>query len=164
MSISPILFRQALAQYASGVTVVTTYQADQLHGVTVSAFSSVSAEPPLVLICLSNHIHSLQAVQSTGYFAVNILSAAQQTLGLRFAGLLPEFASNRFLNQAWTAAPSGSPLLPDTLAWLDCRVWQVVPAGDHTIVIGLVTAADVTPAAPGLIYQNRQWQRPSPLT
>lgn len=128
-------FRDALGSFASGVTIVTTLDAQgQPAGLTVSSFASVSLEPPLVLWSLLNASSHLQDFLRCQHFAINVLAADQLLLAQRFAtpGL------DRFRNLQTVRAASGVPLLPGALAWFECRRHAQHLAGDHTIFIGQV--------------------------
>jgi flavin reductase (DIM6/NTAB) family NADH-FMN oxidoreductase RutF len=151
-------FKQALAQFASGVTVVTTQHAGERAGVTASSFTSLSLEPPLVLVCLAKGLSAYQLFAQSGVFAVNVLGVHQLELGQRFAGLLPD-SEDRFDGLAYGTATTGSPLLPDSLCWLDCRVWNIYDGGDHSIFVGEVLDLDVADANNPLLYYKRDWQR-----
>ena len=151
-------FRAALAQWASGVTVVTTYQDEQNIGITASSFCSLSLDPPRILICVAKRLYTHKVIEETGVFAVNILSAAQEELGMRFAGKVPE-GEDRFDGIEITRAVTGSPLLPDVLGWLDCRLSDAFDGGDHTIFVGDVMAADAVEEGDPILYYNRQWRQ-----
>lgn len=151
-------FRTTLAQWASGVTVVTTLHEGQRLGITASSFSSVSLTPPRILICVAKRLFTHQAILSSGIFAVNILAADQQEVGMRFAGMLPE-QEDRFAGLAMTTAQTGAPLLPGTLGWLDCRLSATHDGGDHSIFVGDVVVAwgQEDDAAP-ILYYHRRWR------
>jgi len=131
--------RKMRSLFAGGVTVVTTVHEDKLRGVTVSAFSAVSLNPPLVLICLANESESKDWIAESGVFAVNILSDEQEFLSERFAARAP-IVNARFDGVPYHTASTGSPILADSLAWYDCRVEATHDGGDHTIFIGRVEA------------------------
>jgi len=160
MSIDEKDYKDALARWASGVTVLTTVHDNQWKGATVSSFTSASLKPPLVLVCLAQRLYTHQLVSTSGVFAVNILRHDQIELGQLFAGMRPE-VSDRFAygDWQWQTAPTGSPVLDDSLGWLDCRTVHTYPAGDHTIFVGEVQAIHVGDAAIPLSYFNRQWGR-----
>jgi|SRR5215218_3842240 len=141
-------FRSALSRFASGVTVVTTKDAaGRLHGITVSAFSSVSLDPPLILICIERSAGSHHVFQESGVFVVNILSSEQQELSDRFASQLPE----RFDGVDMALNIDGIPVLANCLANLECRVKLTADGGDHSIFVGEVETASVYEGDP-LIY------------
>lgn len=156
MTVEASAFKAVMGQWPSGVTVVTTADADGCHGMTASSFSSVSLDPALVSVCIARNLHTHDRVAASGIFAVNILDKDQVDMGLRFAGMLPG-VEDRFAGIDVTTAVSGAPLLPDTLGWLDCRVWQAYDGGDHTIFVGEVLAAGTAPTASPLLYHSRSW-------
>src|SRR5512139_777968 len=131
--------RKMRGLFASGVTVVTTVQEGKLRGVTVSAFASVSLNPPLVMVCLANESESKEWIAESGIFAVNILSDEQEFLSERFAARAP-IVNTRFDGVPYHTAITGSPILADSLAWYDCRVEARHDGGDHTIFVGRVEA------------------------
>lgn len=143
-------FRKALGCFASGVTVVTTLYPETRApaGVTVSAFSSLSLDPPLVLFCLGNRTSSLDAFRSYGHFAINILSEGQRDLSIRFASR----SGDKWAGVAAEAGESGVPLIADCLANLECRLVQVVEGGDHQIFIGEVIRLKHQEGGSPLVY------------
>lgn len=155
-------FKQAMSQFASGVTVVTTLFEDKPIGITATAFTSLSADPPLILINLGKKLFTHQVVTDSGIFAVNILSTAQKELGMRFAGMIPN-VTDRFEGVVTETAVTGSPLFKDALGWLDCRTWATYDGGDHTIFVGRVAAAHAVTSGAPLVYHNRQWQQAAAL-
>ncbi len=162
--VNPNQFKKALAQFASGVTVVTTMYQEHRIGVTASSFASLSLEPPLVLVCFGKQLFTHKAISEYGAFSVNLLSADQLDWGQRFAGMHPEI-KDRFAGIDVHTAVTGSPLLPDCLAWLDCKIWQIYDGGDHSIFVGEVVAAYATDATlMPLLYHNRQWQSAAALS
>ena len=151
--------RKMRGLFASGVTVVTTVHEGQLRGVTVSAFSSLSLNPPLVLICLANESESREWIAESGVFAVNILGDEQEFLSERFAARAP-IVNTRFEGVPYHTAITGSPLLAESPAWYDCRVAAVHDGGDHTIFIGLVEAIGFgAESKPPLLYFANRYQR-----
>ena len=151
-------FRLALRHFPAGVTIVTIRAGEEIHGLTVSAFASVSAEPPLIMVIIENRHHAYNLLQQTdAVFAVNILGEEQSELSNRFAWVKDE---DRFAQGDWTTAATGAPVLADALAWLDCRIHARYPAGSHTIYVGTVEASSVPKAeAPPLIYWNRGYRK-----
>jgi flavin reductase (DIM6/NTAB) family NADH-FMN oxidoreductase RutF len=131
--------RKMRGLFASGVTVVTTAHEGQLRGVTVSAFASVSLDPPLVLVCIANESESKEWIAESGIFAVNILSDEQEFLSERFAARAP-LVNAHFDGVPYHTAITGSPILDGSIAWYDCRVEATHDGGDHTIFIGRVEA------------------------
>jgi flavin reductase (DIM6/NTAB) family NADH-FMN oxidoreductase RutF len=159
MSVSSEEFRNVLRHFPSGVTIVTIQSplSDVVHGLTVSAFASVSPDPPLILISVDHRATAQELLDADGAtFAVNILGQDQVELSNRFAWVKDE---DRFALGEWSAAATGAPILKDALAWLDCRVYAQFVAGSHTIYIGEVIASGVPrPDAPPLVYWNRGYR------
>lgn len=156
MSVDPQTFKAVLGQWPSGVTVVTTLDADGPAGMTASSFSSVSLDPPLVSICIARPLQMHARIEKAGKFAVNILSKDKVDDGRRFAGMLPG-VTNRFEGVQTTTAATGCPLLPGMLGWVDCKLWAKYDGGDHTIFVGQVLAAGIDPTAAPLLYHSRAW-------
>jgi flavin reductase (DIM6/NTAB) family NADH-FMN oxidoreductase RutF len=152
----------AARRFAAGVTVVTATSDEGYQGITVSAFSLVSLTPPLVLVCINEFSQLLDAIHSSGAFAATILSSRQELLAERFAGRAPRPDSN-FSEIAHRTLLTGAPVFDGGLAWLDCRLQQVIPAGDHTIFLGTVVAAGVSEGQDDpLIYFGSQYRRLAP--
>jgi len=148
MTVDSVSFRKALGCFASGVTVVTAVdEAGEPAGLTVSAFSSVSLAPPLVLICLDKRVSSLATFRK-GPFAVNVLSEAQRAVSNRFS----EKRDDRFEGIAFTPGGNGAPVLAGSLVAVECNTHAVVDAGDHEIIIGAVTRVIFEEQAKPLIY------------
>ena len=131
--------RKMRGLFASGVTVVTTVHDGKLRGITVSAFASVSLNPPLVMVSLANESESKEWIAESGIFVVNILSDEQEFLAERFAARAP-IVNTRFDGVPYHTAITGSPIIDDSVAWYDCRVETSHDGGDHTIFIGRVEA------------------------
>ncbi len=155
-------FKRAMSQFASGVTVVTTRHGQTPIGVTASSFTSLSLEPPLVLVSLNKKLFTHNVIAESGVFAVNVLSAQQLEIGMRFAGMRPEI-TDRFAGLTTQTAVTGCPLLPDSLAWVDCTVWAMYDGGDHTIFVGEVKDLSVSDLDMPLLYHNRLWRRSESL-
>jgi len=162
MTFNPNDFKRAMGQFASGVTVVTTKHGETPVGITASSFTSLSLDPPLVLVSLNKKLFTHNVIAESGFFAVNVLSARQLDLGMRFAGMKPEI-KDRFAGLDIHTAITGSPLLPDSLAWVDCTVWATYDGGDHTIFVGEVKDLSVSEADMPLLYHNRLWRRSEAL-
>ena len=158
MAIDGQVFRSTLARWASGVSVVTSLHDGQRVGITASSFTSVSLEPPRILICVAKRLFTHHVIEESGFFAVNILTTEQLEWGMRFAGLLPE-QEDRFEGIATTTAATGAPGFPDVLGWVDCRLMHAYDGGDHTIFVGQVEAAHSTTAGEPLLYFSRQWRQ-----
>jgi flavin reductase (DIM6/NTAB) family NADH-FMN oxidoreductase RutF len=153
-TIDPATFRSVLGRFASGVTVVTVRDSQQYdHGMTVSAFCSLSLDPPLVLVCIEKSA-SLHGVLASGniasQFAVNILESRQEEIARRFAEEHP----NRFEGVGFSRGTTGAPIIEDCLAVIECEVQSRHPAGDHTIVIGSVINSSTSEGKPLLYYRG----------
>ena len=147
MAVSPDAFRAALRKFATGVTVVTVASGEELHGMTASAFASVSLSPPLVLVCLDKSSRTLSLVEEAGSFAINVLRSDQQETSQAFSrpGLKP------FASTSHRRGDNGAPVLDDAIAVLECSTYSVFEAGDHEVVLGEVTATAV-PGGDPLVY------------
>ncbi len=148
------IFRRTCAQFATGITVVTTLDGHgHPHGMTVNSFSSVSLEPPLVLVSIDLRNAILGHFISTEWFAINILAEHQEHLSRRFSTA----TENRFVDVEWSAGISGMPLLAGVLAHLECSVVRTFEAGDHTVLIGEVRSAAWHEGTP-LVYFNSSYR------
>ena len=144
-------FRETLSRVPTAVTIVTTLKDSHPHGTTVSAFCSLSAEPPLVMVALDRSSDLLQLLQEVGRFAVNLLAAGQEEVGRACARKGP----GKLADVPWRDE-GGLPRLERAAAFLSCDVEQVVPGGDHLVVIGRVTACDTDEFQP-LVYHRRRF-------
>lgn len=136
-AIDPRALRRAFGAFATGVTISTTLDpAGQPVGFTANSFSSVSLDPPLLLVCLAETASSYPAFRDAGRFAVNVLGAEQRALSTQFATR----GADKFAGVAWRMAETGAPVLDGSIAWFDCVTHALVPAGDHVILIGRVVA------------------------
>lgn len=148
VSIDEAQFRRVLGHFASGVTVVTACHAGVCHGITVSAFCSLSLDPPLVLICIDRRSGSHQLLELAQVFAVNILADDGEYVSRHFASR----DANKFATIAHHFGETGAPLLDQALATLECRLVNQYPGGDHTIFVAEVLAADTRDNAGPLLY------------
>jgi flavin reductase (DIM6/NTAB) family NADH-FMN oxidoreductase RutF len=145
-------FKKALQNWASGVTVVTAKsQSFGNQGMTVSAFSSVSAEPPQILVCVNRAVATGEGILESGMFAVNILSAKQTDTSNTFAGGISH--EDRFAAVPWEEGENGAPLLSESIASLECKVVEKLSSGTHWIVIGEVQRAVLRDGEPLLYYK-----------
>ncbi|HJL03522.1 MAG TPA: flavin reductase family protein [Polyangiaceae bacterium LLY-WYZ-15_(1-7)] len=152
-------FTQAMRRWASGVTILTSCADGEIHGMTVSAFSSVSADPPLVLVCANQSSTTHGVIQAGGIFAVNILAADQDELSTRFAFT---DAAERFEGVPWTQGSTGAPLLVGSLVQVECRVRSAHLEGSHCIYIGEVLHTFVRADAEPLLYFDGAYRRLAP--
>ncbi len=150
--------RDTLRLWASGVSIVTTAEGEHLAGMTVSAFNSLSIDPPLILVCLHKSATTAQRLQTTKHFAVSMLAEGQDDLSDLFAGrVLLEDKEERFIGLPTHTAVTGSPILSDCVAWLDCRVHEQYDGVTHWIVVGEVIATGAHPERAPLLYFNRDY-------
>jgi flavin reductase (DIM6/NTAB) family NADH-FMN oxidoreductase RutF len=151
----PSHFRSVLGHFPTGVTIVTGIVAGEPHGFTVGSFTSISLEPPLVGFFAIDGSESWTALRETGGFCVNVLRNTQADLCWRFARHGNE--ASRFDGVRWTRAPNtGSPVLDGVAAWIDCATEQVIPLGDHELVVGAVLALDhhIETSVPLVFYRG----------
>lgn len=151
MPVSQAEFRSALSCFASGVNVVTTIDAaGELHGLTVSAFCSVSLAPPMVLICIEKTTASHFAFLESRAFVVNILDESQAALSDHFATPLPD----KFIGLGYHSGIAGIPVLENSLANLECRIRHNFDGGDHSIFVGEVELATIRDGKPLVYFQG----------
>ncbi len=151
-------FRDTLAQFATGVTVVISGTGSSHQGMTVNSFTSVSLVPPLILFCADNRAVTLRAVKQSHRFTVSILCEEQEDLSRRFAELGPQ--GDLFAQIRTAPATKGIPYLFDSLGYLDCAVHNIIPAGDHHIVVGHVERLGRLSHGYPLIYFRHRYYRP----
>ncbi len=145
MGVDPASFRRALGQFASGVTVVTTRDASgRPHGLTVSAFCSVSLRPPLVLVCIDRRSEANAGMRESGLFAVSVLAEGQEDVSRRFAA----HGRAKVQDFPFVEGGHGLPLVPGALAHLECRVRSAHDEGDHTVWVGEVRGLAAQPGPP----------------
>lgn len=150
-------FRKVLGQFATGVAVVTTKLDGVPQGMTVNSFTSVSLEPPLVLFCADKRTRTNEVVGKSGVFAVNVLREEQRRLSEIFAGQGTDEERKAVL-WAREALATGAPVIEGSLGWMDCRVRQVIDAGDHVIYLGEVLDAGRGPMGAPLLYYRGTYQ------
>lgn len=162
-SVAPEAFKRAAAMFPSGVVVVTSRHGGTVHGITVSAFSSLSLDPPQILVCVSRWSKLNLMIQRSNAFAANILASDQAHLSAEFArpGREP-LESFDDMNVDNTTGVTGSPVLGAVAAYLDCAVVMACECGDHSVYMGDVLAADADPAKSPLLYFDRGYRRMDP--
>jgi len=151
-------YKRTLAHWATGVTVLSTLSGAEDVGITASSFTSLSLNPPQVLMSVSKRLYTHNALRESGIFAVSFLRDEQAEWGKRFAGMVPEI-EDRFEGIAIHRAETGCAILSDALAWVDCKVTHVYDGDDHSIFIGEVLAAGSSDEGSPLIYYHRNWRR-----
>jgi flavin reductase (DIM6/NTAB) family NADH-FMN oxidoreductase RutF len=153
--LDPELFRRVIGHFASGVTVVTARHDQTDHGMTANAVSSLSLEPPMLLVCVNTSTATAAAIEGSGAFGVNILHEHQGEVAERFAG---RHSPEKFERLEVSHGDLGSPLLDDALARIECGVKEQVSGGTHTVFIGEVRHAEALPGAP-LAYFRGEFGR-----
>lgn len=149
-------FRRALGCFATGVTVLSTLDAEgHARGMTISSFNSVSLDPPLILWSLALDSPSLPTFRDASHYAVNVLAADQQALSNRFASRL----SDRFEGVDTRSGLSGTPLLEGCCAWFECRHEATYPGGDHLIFVGRVERFAAQPGVAPLLFHAGAYAR-----
>jgi flavin reductase (DIM6/NTAB) family NADH-FMN oxidoreductase RutF len=148
------LFRRVCGKFATGITVLTLCDRNGApHGMTVNSFTSVSLDPPIILVCIDLKASILSRFEPSARFAINVLHEGQQELSTCFA----RNVRDRFEGLEWRPGETGAPILPGVLATLECSVTQMVEAGDHVIVLGKVLHASWGEGEP-LIYFNSSYR------
>jgi 3-hydroxy-9,10-secoandrosta-1,3,5(10)-triene-9,17-dione monooxygenase reductase component len=149
-------FRSALAKYASGVTVISGWQAGEPIGFTCQSFYSVSLDPPLVSFSVMTSSTTYPRLRASGYFVVNVLAGDQRALSDQFA----RSGTDKWSGVNWTPSPRGIPIIDGALTWLDCQIWDEHAAGDHVIVVGHVDALGPRPTGDRdpLIFYDRTYR------
>lgn len=160
-AIDPTHFREVLGQYPTGVCVVAARPGDGPPvGMAVGSFTSVSLDPPLIAFMPAKSSTTWPRIERVGHFCVNVLAAEQEPICRRFASKLLD----KFEGLEYRAAGSGSPILRDVVAWIDCDIQDVVDAGDHYIVIGAVRELQVERPGPPLVFFQGGYGRFHPLS
>lgn len=151
MSLEPDAFRAVMGRFACGVTVVTATDATGAdHGMTVSAFASVSLEPPLVVVCIDKTASMHDVITNAEYFAINVLAASQEALARRFA----DTGGQKFEGVGYTRGETGAPILNDVLAQIECKRVSSTETGDHALIIAETISASVLDVRPLLYYRG----------
>jgi flavin reductase (DIM6/NTAB) family NADH-FMN oxidoreductase RutF len=144
-------FRDVIGYFLTGVTIITTEHDGRPYGATASAVTSLSAEPPMLLVCMNKRSDTCRAVTSSRRFAVNILGANHADLAIRFAGKAPD----KFDGVTTTGGPWRQPLLDGALAVLECEVTEMVTGGTHIVFLADVLGAQARSGAPLTYYRGR---------
>ena len=158
MTLDTLAFRQIVGQFATGVTIVTTAHEGWLHGITVNAFTSVSLDPMLLLICIDKEAHAHEQLERAGRFAINILAEEQADLSTLFATKAPP-EQGRLRGAPFHESPAGLPLFDGSIAYLECDVTELMPGGDHTIFMGKVLGGEIVREAPPLLFYGGAYGR-----
>jgi flavin reductase (DIM6/NTAB) family NADH-FMN oxidoreductase RutF len=156
MTVGKESFRKAMARFATGVTVVTVDRGDgHVHGMTANAFSSVSLDPPLVLVCIDHRSRTLPLIQKQKRFGVNVLSQHQRAVADYYAKSTQDHEAGHRLGIRYSFTKRGAPLIEHALAQFDCKLTAAHVEGDHTIFIGEVEQASLHEGRPLLFYGGK---------
>jgi flavin reductase (DIM6/NTAB) family NADH-FMN oxidoreductase RutF len=150
-------FRAAMSAVPAGVVVVSARDGSGYRGLTASSFTSASLEPPLVLVCLDRLTRTRDAIAESGRYAVSVLERSQEFVAERFAGRAP------LVGPEWRDVPhdlgdAGLPVVRGCVAWFECELRELLPAGDHDIAIGEVTATGRGPGEPLVLWDRAYWR------
>jgi flavin reductase (DIM6/NTAB) family NADH-FMN oxidoreductase RutF len=161
MAINAEEFRAAMGSWPSGVTIITSRNGEQIHGMTVSDFSGASLDPPLALVCAAKTSVTTGVIEEGKCFGVNVLRVDQSALSNKFASKKDEF--KRFEGVETFEGKTGAPLLAGALVNLDCRLVAVHDAGDHVLCVGEIEEAHVREGEP-LVFFRGSYGRFEPST
>jgi flavin reductase (DIM6/NTAB) family NADH-FMN oxidoreductase RutF len=154
MAFDSLVQRRIMGHFATGVTVVTASVDGEIQGMTANAVTSLSLNPPLILVAVDKSAAMHASLTTSRNFALSVLTEDQEHLSRRFAMRGPKEVSDL----QWFTAASSSPILADALAWLDCRLADILPGGDHDIFIGEILAGDSREGLP-LLYFGGKYRR-----
>jgi flavin reductase (DIM6/NTAB) family NADH-FMN oxidoreductase RutF len=151
--------RDVFGMFATGITVLTAGQ-DSPHGMTANSFTSVSLEPPLVLVCVLRTARMHQAILDSGAFGVSMLAAGQEHIARYFASPTRPIGGGEFAMVDWAPGPhTGSPIVSDNIAWLDCSLTDVFDGGDHSIFLGRVLGLGRSRNSGALMFYRGSFHR-----
>jgi flavin reductase (DIM6/NTAB) family NADH-FMN oxidoreductase RutF len=156
------VFRKAMSLAVTGVNIVTTDGPLGRFGLTVSAVSSVSAEPPMILVCVNRNSPANNAIRSNGVFAINVLGAKQRPTAETFSGSDAHGGAYQFNDRDWLRSITGAPVLNEAVATFDCELETAITAATHTVFIGQVKATTKYTDTP-LLYTDRHYGKPASL-
>lgn len=151
-------FREAMSRVAAAVHIVTTAGSAGLGGLTASAVTSITVEPPMMLFCINKTSPSAARMIENGVFCINTLAVPDQPLSDIFAGRTDQHLEARFASGAWTKLVTGAPVLSTALAAFDCRLVEAKEVTTHLIMIGVVEAVAIAPEGEALLYAHRKYR------
>lgn len=163
MAVEATEFRRVAGCFATGVTIVTCQIGAITHGITVNSFTSVSLDPPLVLICVDQKARAHDLIREAGTFAVNVLAEHQRELCTYFARRLAPDPDDELRDVPHHPGANGAPLLDGAVAYVECRLTETFRAGDHSIYLGEVVSAEVSSEHPPLVFHRGTFPRITPL-
>ncbi len=150
-------FKNILACWTAGITVVTVASRGDWQAITVNSFASVSMTPPLICLNIANRLDTRAYIEREGHFCISILSDQQLELGKRFAGYFDHALANRFDGLTCQSSALGDPIIPAAMAWMSCTVERDINVGENTMFIGKVNEGGWSDDKLPLLYHNRQW-------
>ncbi|WP_137154389.1 flavin reductase family protein [Rhizobium sp. FKL33] len=151
-------FKGAMRRFASGVGVITAGQGDSRRGLTATAISSVTMDPPTILVCVNRQGEAHQAIEQDGAFCVNILASEAEGVAMDFAGQTGRVGTDKFASFSWSTLATGAPALDGALANIDCEITERVETASHTVFFGRVLDVRLSDGAP-LIHFDRKFVR-----
>ncbi len=152
IDVEPVAFRSVMRNVAGAVSIVTASAGGRRAGLTATSLTSLSAEPPSVLICVNQGASAWPLIKQAGHFAINVLAASHQSIADRFAGRGGIKGDERFAEGAWSRLVTGAPVLDGALAILDCEIEEAIERHSHTILIGRVKAIQEAGTEGALLY------------
>jgi len=155
MNLTASDFRKAMGCFATGVTIITVDQDGEAHGMTANAFTSVSLDPPLVLVCVDHQARTHAHLHARKRFGVNVLSSSQQAISEYYARSAEAHQHAEAIGARFERTAHGTPVLEGALAYLECRLHTAQPAGDHTIFIAEVEHVEVRAGEPLLYFRSK---------
>ena len=159
MAMTPKEFRRALGSFATGVSVVTCQVGERTHGITINSLTSVSLDPPLILICVDKKAIAHDMIPESGHFAVNILTEQQREISDYFAYRLALDPIHELRDVPYHPGVTGAPLIDGALAYVECRLAERIPGGDHTIFLAQVLSVEVASEANPLLFHRGKYPR-----
>jgi flavin reductase (DIM6/NTAB) family NADH-FMN oxidoreductase RutF len=151
VTVDPLQLRRVLSRFPTGVTIVATKHVPEgVCGLTVNAFASVSLEPPLVLVCVDRGSNTHGCIEASGIFTVNVLATGQEHLAETFA----QKREDKFDGLVYEVGDTGAPVIEGVVAWLACRVTEVLEGGDHTIFLGEVLSCEELQGRPLVFFRS----------
>ena len=157
-TLDPEQLRRSMRAWTSGVAIVTASHAGEQHGMTVSSFTSIALEPPVIIVSLQTDSRTHDLVVGSNAFAVTILAEDQQELSDRFAGRVPD-TEDRLAGVETETLVTGLPFIKGGLAYLDCRVSQTIEVGTNTLFLGEVVSARGNGEGNPLVYHNQEYRK-----
>lgn len=160
--VDPAEFRAAMARFPGAVTIVTTIVAGERRGITATAVTSVTADPPSLLVCLNRKTGTCVGVAESGRFNVNLLAGDGGEIAMRFAGAAGVTGPEKFTLGQWRADATGLPVLEEAVVGFSCRVSECMTAGTHQVFVGQIEAIRFGSGA-ALVYEQSRFHRLTPL-